>query len=107
LEFDKKDILSQTILLNWLRQWTGLYDMGKEEQFEKILKEFIKSQIRKDKIELIESIIEMVDIMMIGYDDGYDSDYIGNDNYRDGFDDATYKLYDKIDDLKKELDLLK
>jgi len=42
-----KDILSQTIMLNWLRSNTDMFENGDEHRFNEILKEFIKDIIKK------------------------------------------------------------
>ena len=61
-EFKKEDILSQTILLNWLRNWTDLYDRNLEAKFNKILEEFVCDilieKLALQKKELLEKIDE-------------------------------------------------
>jgi len=46
-QFDTPEYLNQTILLNWLREWTDLYDKGKERDFARILGNLIKQKIRE------------------------------------------------------------
>ena len=38
---DDNKLLNQTILLNWIRQWTDLYNKGQEGTFKALLQDFI------------------------------------------------------------------
>ena len=62
-EFLKKDILTRTILLSWLRSNTDLYEENLELKFEKILKEFIEpiilKALQKQKKDILRGIEKM------------------------------------------------
>ena len=51
-DFRERDILTRTILLNWLRNKTDLYEKGLEERFNEILKDFV--------VDILEEILEEI-----------------------------------------------